>query len=99
MEVWNQENNSTVTVVTKPKLSFFLIVWSTFNIIMGAELFAIPALIYSILYRKGQLEFRIKAIVFNAVSTIVGIAAWIYLIIYMVEYNKKIKQIESLSTG
>ena len=60
MEVNNQENSK-----EKSKLSFFLIVWSAFNMIMGALLFAIPALTYSILFRKGQYEFRIKAIVFN----------------------------------
>ena len=94
MEVNNQENSK-----EKSKLSLFLIVWSTFNMIMGALLFAIPALIYSILFRKGQHEFRIKAIVFNAVSTVVGLAAWIYIIIYIIEYYKRIKQIESLSVG
>ncbi len=47
----NKENSK-----EKPKLSFFLIVWSTFNMIFGVLLFAIPALIYSIYYRKGELE-------------------------------------------
>jgi hypothetical protein len=81
MEVNNQENSK-----EKSKLSLFLIVWSTFNMIMGVLFFAIPALIYSILFRNGQHEFRIKAIVFNAVSTVVGLAAWIYIIIYLYNY-------------
>ena len=90
----NKENSK-----EKPKLSFFLIVWSIFNIIMGALLFAIPALIYSKYYRKGELESRTKAIVFNVVSTIVGIAAWIYIIIYLIEYSKTIRQINSYTIG
>ena len=90
----NKENSK-----EKPKLSFFLIVWSIFNIIMGALFFAIPALIYSIYYRKGELESRTKAIVFNVVSTIVGIAAWIYIIIYLIEYSKLIRQINSYTIG
>ena len=94
MEVNKQENSK-----EKSKLSLFLIVWSTFNMIMGSWLFAIPALIYSDLFRKGQQKFRIEAIVFNAVSTVVGLAAWIYTIIYIIEYYKRIKQIESLSVG
>jgi hypothetical protein len=90
----NKENSK-----EKPKLSFFLIVWSIFNIIMGALIFAIPALIYSKNYRKGALESRNKAIVFNVVSTIVGIAAWIYIIIYLIEYSNTIRLINSYTIG
>ena len=88
MEVNKQENSK-----EKSKLSLFLIVWSTFNMIMGVLLFAIPALIYSILFRMGQHESRIEAIVFNSLSTIVGLAVWIYIIIVYA------KLIESLSVG
>jgi hypothetical protein len=88
MEVNNKKNGK-----EKSKLTLFLIVWSTFNMIMGVLLFAIPALIYSILFRMGQHESRIEAIVFNALSTIVGLAVWIYIIIVYA------KLIESLSVG
>jgi len=33
------------------------------------------------LVRKGQQEHRNKAIIFNVISTIIGIAGWVYIII------------------
>jgi hypothetical protein len=58
-------------------MSVSLIVWSVLNIL----LFGIPSLTYSILVRKGQQEHRNKAIIFNVISSIIGIAGWVYIII------------------
>ena len=62
-------------------MSVGLIVWSVLNILFGSFLFGIPSLTYSILVRKGQHEHRNKAIIFNVISTFIGVAGWIYILI------------------
>ena len=62
-------------------MSVILIIWSVVNILFGSILFGIPSLTYSILVRKGQQEHRNKAIIFNVISSIIGIAGWVYIII------------------
>jgi len=64
------------------KLSALLMVWAIFNILFGSIACGIPALMYSNLYRKGQHEFRLQAIIWNLISTIFGIIVLIYIIIY-----------------
>ena len=68
------------------KISVLLMVWAIFNILFGSIICGIPALIYSNLDRKGQHEFRNKAIIFNLISTIIGLTVWIYIIIYITRY-------------
>jgi hypothetical protein len=64
-----------------------LIIWSVINILIFSYLFAIPGLVFAIKYKQqGKKEFRTKAIIFNVVSTIIGIGVWISIILYIILY-------------
>jgi hypothetical protein len=62
-------------------MSVCLIIWAAINIVLGFLIFAIPALIFSIMYAIGDDDKYKLALTFNILSTVIGIAMWIAIII------------------
>ena len=63
-------------------LKIFLLIWSIFNIIFGVFIFGIPALIFSRLFYSGNEKYRSRAIIFNILSSALGLVSTILIAIY-----------------
>ena len=62
-------------------MSTCLIVWAILNILFGSVICGVPALIYSILYRRGYDEHFNVALYLNIVSTILIVIILIVIIL------------------
>jgi hypothetical protein len=75
--------------------------WSIINIFLGWFFGGIIALVFSVICRSKKRENDIQgarlmstlALVVNIISTLIGIAAWIGLIVYIVVYVRAVNHV------